>query len=219
MTLDIQHRDHLLLKSRTCQYLLGVLLYVTCLPSCLSEGDGVIGSLQQSEGGMEIDRMTYPEQPYGEQVNSVIAPLSFTNYNGEPVGLEDFYADPDTRLLLITTSAEWCTACIKEQPKLEKIYEDYKELGLEILVVLFEDGNFEPADPKVAERWRDRHDLTFSVVADQESPSTFSPYYDVNLTPMVMLVEVDHMKIKYLTQGFDEDQVLSLLTTYLSISP
>jgi thiol-disulfide isomerase/thioredoxin len=165
---------------------------------------------------MEDDRLTYPEAPYGEGVDTVIAPLSFVDHNGEPLGLEDLYKDSNTQLLLVTTSAEWCTACIKEQPKLEKIYQDYKEMGLEILVVLFEDGDFEPAEVEVAERWRERYDLSFPVVADSASPSTFSPYYDVNLTPMVMLVEVNQMKIKYLTQGFDEEQVLSLITTYLS---
>lgn len=168
-------------------------------------------------GGLtEGERTVYPEGPYGEEVGSVIAPLSFVDTNGDPFGLEQIYLDTEGKLLLVTTSAEWCTACIKEQPKLEELYEDYGPQGLQVLVVLFEDGSFEPATVNVAERWKNRYELTFPVVADPVVPSTFSDYYNVDLTPMIMLVDINSMTIKYVTQGFDEDQVIALISTYLA---
>ena len=56
----------------------------------------------------------------------------------------------------MTTSAEWCTACIKEQPKLEDLYQEYGEQGLEVMVSMFQDDQFSPATPEVAQLWKNR---------------------------------------------------------------
>ena len=175
---------------------------MTCL-SCLQAGEGLKG-----EGGLILaPRDAYPVGPYGEDIGDTIAPLSFVDAQGESFSFESLYQDYFNQLLLITTSAEWCTACIKEQPKLEELYQTYHDRGLNVIVTMFQDSNFAPADSGLAARWRDKYNLSFPVLADPVDPSTFSPYYDVNLTPMVMLVDVAKMEIIYLTQGFDEDQV------------
>jgi thiol-disulfide isomerase/thioredoxin len=176
--------------------------------------DAVVAQLEASLTE-PLPRLTYPEGPYGVEVGDVISDLSFVSPEGEPRSLSDLYANLNTRLLLITTSAEWCTACIKEQPQLQALYETYAERGLGVVVTLFQDSDFEPATPELAAEWRERYELSFEVLADPQTPSTFSPYYDVSLTPMVMLVDVDTMTIRYLTQGFDEDAVLSQLEATL----
>lgn len=157
----------------------------------------------------------YPSEPYGVMTGQVIQPLSFVSTEGDPFKTEELYQDLSKQLLLFTTSAEWCTACIKEQPKLQELYERFGDLGLEVMVSLFQDSDFEPATAELAARWRDKYDLSFMIVADPVVPSTMSPYYDVNLTPMVMLVDLLNMEIIYLTQGFDEDQVEALIESRL----
>ena len=57
------------------------------------------------------------------------------------------------------------------------------------------------------------------MVADVEDPSTLSAYYDVNLTPIVMLIDLNEMKISYLSQGFDEDQVRVQIESVLGRAP
>lgn len=173
------------------------------LAGCLQEGDGLRGDV----GALSASRDSYPEGPYGVNIGDTIAPLEFLTAEGDPVSLNDVYQDDFNQLILITTSAEWCTACIKEQPKLEDLYQRYRDRGLSVIVTMFQDGAFEPADPALADRWRDKYELSFPVFADPVDPSTFSPYYDINLTPMVMLIDVAKMEIVYLTQGFDEEQV------------
>jgi thiol-disulfide isomerase/thioredoxin len=149
----------------------------------------------------------------------VIKPLDFLAADGAPFNTQQVYNDLSKTLLLFTTSAEWCTACIKEQPKLQALYESYGDQGLEVLVTLFQDSDFEPATPELASRWREKYDLSYLVVADPQEPSVMSEYYDVNLTPMVMLVDTITMEIMYLTQGFDEDQVRALIESKLGTSP
>lgn len=178
-------------------------LCVMQLSSCLQAGEGLRGK----GSSILAPRDAYPAGPYGETIGDTIAPLSFVDPQGEVFSLDSLYQDYFNQLLLITTSAEWCTACIKEQPKLEELYNRYRDRGLNVLVSLFQDSDFAPADAELAGRWRDKYGLSFPVVADPIDPSTFSPYYDVNLTPMVMLVDVETMEIIYLTQGFDEDQI------------
>ena len=178
---------------------------------CLEEGTGLSTEAQT----IFAPRRTYPEGPYGKEVGDILKNLEFTNGDGEKVDLQSFYKDDFNQLLLITTSAEWCTACIKEQPKLETMYQEYHSRGLDVLVTLFQDRDFEPATPELSTRWQSKYDLSFQVLADQEDPNTFAEYYDVSLTPMVMLVDLSKMEIIYLTQGFDEDQVRALIEANL----
>ena len=161
----------------------------------------------------------YPGEPYGMSTGTRIQPLDFVSIEGMPFSTESLYHDLSKKLLLLTTSAEWCTACIKEQPKLQELYELYENRGLEVMVSLFQDSDFEPANAELAARWKDKYDLSFIIVADPAIPSTMSPYYDVNLTPMVMLVDLMTMEIIYLTQGFDEDQVNALIESRLGSTP
>ena len=194
------------LVSRLIAKIVTVSIAVLCLinlSSCLQAGEG----LQGKGGPILAPRDAYPEGPYGEAIGDTIAPLSFIDVEGNPFSLASLHQDYFNQVILITTSAEWCTACIKEQPKLEELYNTYRDRGLNVVVTMFQDSNFAPADADLAARWRDKYNLSFPVLADPVDPSTFSPYYDVNLTPMVMLLDVATMEILYLTQGFDEDQV------------
>ena len=103
---------------------------------------------------------------------------------------------------MLTTGAEWCTACIEEQPILEAFYNEYKNDGLRIVEVLFEDINYEPADSENAQNWKTANNVSYDVVADPDF--SFEIYQDRSLTPLVMLVEVNTMIILKMTSGFDE---------------
>ena len=158
-----------------------------------------------STGGNEVDvdRTTYPEGPYGSAEGSVIKNHEMINTDGAPYSLMDnIFSDEEASLVLLTTGAEWCTACIEEQPILEAFYNEYKNDGLRIVEVLFEDINFEPADSENAQNWKTANNVSYDVVADPDF--SFEIYQDRSLTPLVMLVEVNTMIILKMTSGFDE---------------
>lgn len=177
-----------------------VLLLATGLCGCgpAADDDDKIG-----------DRSSYPSGPYGESEGSVIADLSFAAPDGASITLADLHADPEVKVILLATAAGWCTACIEEQSALQDLFDRYGARGLRVLVTLFEDRDFQPADAALAAAWKEEHALTFDVVAD----ATFQlgAFYDSSLTPMNMLVDVDGMEILRITTGWDPDVIEGII--------
>ena len=174
------------------------------LAGCLSEPKQT-----QDEGASE--RANYPG--YGTSAGQVIAPLTFTSGDDEPTSLADVFQVAENRILLLTTSAGWCTACIEEQPKLQALYDEYGSRGLEIMVVLFEKADSSPADARLAKSWKERYELDFRVVADPEF--VMQPYYpngDASVTTIVVMIDVDTMTILDTMVGFQEASVRAIIT-------
>ena len=159
------------------------------------------------------DRSNYPSGPYGESEGAVIADLSFATPDGGSISLADLHADPGVHVALLVTAAGWCTACIEEQSALQDLFDRYGAQGLSVLVTLFEDRDFQPADAALAAAWKEEHALTFDVVAD----ATFQlgAFYDSSLTPMNMLVDVDTMEILRITTGWDPDVIEGIIAARL----
>lgn len=167
-----------------------------------------------SDLGDELPRDTYPGGPYGTAVETILAPLEFVTPEGETFSLDaDVFKNPDHRLLFVTTTAGWCTACIEEQPKLNELHRDFGDKGLVVLVSYFQDTEFNAATPEGAAQWKARFGLLPTVVADP--PFVLKAYYDQSLTPMSMLVNVSTMEILYLRTGFDENEIRTLLRRLL----
>lgn len=158
-------------------------------------------------------RATYPAGPYDTGEDDVIENLGFTDTSGAPVDLQSLRADCTWKLAVVTTSAGWCTACREEQPKLQSLFDDYERRGVVVIVTLFEDDNYEPADTRLAEGWRDRYELTFPVLVDEDF--VLGDYYDRNQTPMTMLLDLETMEIQRVMNGYVDADVRSLVDTLL----
>lgn len=146
-------------------------------------------------------RVTYPAGPYGKTDGAILENLSFVTSEGQPFVLNDVFEDPNNKLLLISTSAGWCTACIEEQKAFNDRHRDWAGKGLYIMVAMFEDRDYKPAKADDAALWKRAHGLMYPVLADE--PFAFEDYYDSTLTPMNMFVDVDTMKILRITTGAD----------------
>lgn len=158
-------------------------------------------------------RAVYPSGPYGAAQGKIITNLAFLSTAGEPVTLQDLRADCRYDVAVVTTSAGWCTACREEQPKLQSLFDDYGADGGLVLVTLFEDDNYEPADPDLAKDWQERYELTFPVLADPEFG--LGDYYDRDQTPMTMLLDLETMEIRRIMLGYIDADVRSLLESLL----
>ena len=182
------------------------------LMACGSEDGGETGGdtggdvcLNEASG----DRSTYPSGPYGTVECSVIDDHSFTRADGSTLSLSDIYADADAKVLLLTTSAGWCPACIEEQPTLEAWYNTYRSQGLRVVGTLFADENDSPVGADYAANWLNNYNLTFPVVADTDQ--VLSAYYDASKAPMNMIVNVATMQIVRVIIGADIDAVQALI--------
>lgn len=165
--------------------------------------------------GTSGDRLSYPSENIGTTEGAVLAPLTFTNTDGSEFSLDaDVFRNSDKRLLLLVTAAGWCTACREEQPALEALYQSYKNDGLEVVVAVFEDNNFAPAETDFATSWKDSYALTFPVVADTDFK--LGAYYDPSLTPMAMLVDISKMEILNIQIGAQPATLETLVQSQLA---
>jgi len=158
-------------------------------------------------------RGEYPSGPFGTSEGSVIEPLIFVKPDGQPLGFEEIQSDDTNRLMLVSTSAGWCTACIEEQPALAELHERYSGRGLFVMVTLFEDSNFQPADARFADDWVTKYKLPFAVVADPDFQ--FKEYYDSRQTPMNMIVDLSSMQIVKIILGTDSSALENIIEVLL----
>ncbi|MBV70893.1 MAG: hypothetical protein CMH52_06035 [Myxococcales bacterium] len=195
-------------------------LILTCalvMSGCLQTPDKTVqGDCEADSGACDApsDRSRYPG--FGTGPGAVIAPLSFVNGDGSEMNLGQIYSDPSRKVLLLTTSAGWCTACIEEQPKLQQLHGEYYDRGLSVLVVLFEKQDYTPADARLARAWKARYELDFDVVADPEFiMQPFYPNGDSSSTPIILVIDIDTMTILDTMVGFQEAAVRALITNNL----
>lgn len=188
------------------------LLAAACLAAGCGDEEAVADLCGENEEA-GASRAEYPGGPFGTKECERLEDLGFVGPQGEAVTLSSLRADPDKKLLLLTTSAGWCTACIDEQPQLEALQAQYGPQGLTVLVTLFEDQDFNAIDEGYAEEWIRRFDLSLNVVADPEKKT--HAYYDPSATPMLMLVDLASMKILKILIGSQLDTVESLVQAKL----
>jgi thiol-disulfide isomerase/thioredoxin len=158
-------------------------------------------------------RGAYPAGPYGVTEGALLEAHAFVLPDGGTRTFEDVWKDGTKKLLMVVTSADWCTACIEEQPQLRRYHQDYSGKGLAIIQAIFEDGNSEPATSADADRWQRTYELPFDMVAD--TPFVLGAYYDETLTPMNMIVDVTEMKIMRISTGLDPNAIEAILDARL----
>ena len=173
---------------------LPAVLLLATLSGCADDDAATCGAVTA------VPRTTYPAAPYGTAAGTTLANLSFADPNGTAtVDFQSLRASGDKRLLMVITSAGWCSACIEEQPELNRLYDTYKDCGLEVLLTVFEDDQTSPATPALAAQWKSSYSNTFPVVAD--APFVLKDYYDESYTPMVMFVDLETMEILSISTG------------------
>jgi hypothetical protein len=192
-----------------------------CSSEALKATDGAADAGEPATGeGSEARRAPYPEGPYGRGVGATIANLSFLGWRDpgaaaydpsrlEKVELSDFYnpggSESDVRLLLLNASAVWCSVCRSEYRHIRTadVYSTYRPQGLEMLGVLFEDVNYNPAKPSDLVVWGgpDGYQLPFGLVLDPGFKT--GVYFESDATPMNMLIDTTTMQIIDVTMGYN----------------
>ena len=107
-------------------------------------------------------------------------------------------------LVLLDFWATWCKPCVKAMPKLQKIYDKYKDQGLTVVGVN-EDGPRGQAKVKPFLRSKK---LTFPIALDLDS--SVAKRMRVTAYPTTLLVDRDGM-IVYRQAGFTSGQEAELI--------
>jgi thiol-disulfide isomerase/thioredoxin len=89
--------------------------------------------------------------------------------------------DMEGKVILVVFWASWCPACARELPRLQRLYEAYREKGLEILAL--------SVDPKVedaANFWK-QNGYTFPL--GMRAGAVRQAWGTVRFTPLLILVD------------------------------
>ena len=69
------------------------------------------------------------------------------------------------KFIVIHIATTWCPYCNAEAPYLEKIYNEYKEKGVEVIIIDVKESN-----ALVTEKIKDKFNLSFPVLLDTDVP-------------------------------------------------
>ena len=205
---------------------LGAVTALGCSSESLSgpsEGGSGTPSPGEAPGevvGTGFAALDYPPGPYGHGVGSIIENLSFLGWKNpadagyaldrlETVRLSDFYnpggTKNDVRAIVVNASAVWCTVCRAEYRHIQgtQIYDRYRSRGVEILGVLFEDRDANPATPQDLQNWagENGYALEFPFVLDPALKT--GAYFTSDATPLNMVIDATTMEILDIVMGYD----------------
>lgn len=99
--------------------------------------------------------------------------FTFKTLNGEEVSLSDF----KNKVIVLNFWATWCGPCVHEMPDLEKLYQNYKEKGLQVLGLTLQSKKKQiPAKIK-------KTGVTYPILLDAEPAiKTYGPFNAVPTT-------------------------------------
>ncbi|HEX4336974.1 MAG TPA: redoxin domain-containing protein [Polyangiaceae bacterium] len=159
-------------------------------------------------------REVYPAAPYGSRAGAIIENFDFLGWKAptnvafdttklEQVSLGQFY-DPDgakgVKLLVMTSTAVWCSACKQEYKDMTGNITTYEGKGVRFLGALFEDDASQPAQPSDLVLWAKAFNVAFPFALDPDLK--LGKFFDVEATPMEMIVDAKTMKIVKISEGW-----------------
>lgn len=113
------------------------------------------------------------------------------------VKLSEVIANPDVKALIIHFWATWCIPCKEEMPYLQKIYEDYKDKGLAILVITVDSS---PQLENDIKKDVEKLGVTYPIPWDMESK--VKSFYGIGAIPVTYLIDKNG-KIRLEHSGFE----------------
>jgi len=192
------------------------LALVAALALGCSSGEKAVPFDHGTTAGLPLgeERLPYPPPPYGAQAGATIENFTFLGWSSpkeagydpthlETIRLADFYDPTGAKhapLLVITSTALWCSACKQEYADMKTGAAPYEQKGVRFLGALFEDNDGNPAHPPDLTTWARTFDVRFPFVLDPELE--LGSFFDVNATPMEMIVDTRSMQIIKIDVGW-----------------
>ena len=120
--------------------------------------------------------------------------FTLQDLNGKNVRLSDYKG----KVVLLDFWATWCPPCRASIPGLEKIHKAYKDKGLVILAVSFDQGGWDSVKSFITD-----YGITYIVLKGTDD---VSEKYQVRTIPMLLVLDKEgQIKKRYLGFGSDED--------------
>ncbi|HVW24192.1 MAG TPA: redoxin domain-containing protein [Polyangiaceae bacterium] len=159
-------------------------------------------------------RVDYPAAPYGSRAGATIQNFEFLGWDApqavaydtsklQTVSMGQFYDPAGTqgiKLLVVTSTAVWCSACKQEYHDMTGNIATYESKGVRFLGALFEDDMSNPAQPSDLVLWAKSFNVAFPFALDPDLK--LGAFFDVEATPMEMIIDTKTMKILKISEGW-----------------
>ena len=175
-----------------------------CISSCSWESGG-----GNDAGNFDGDNGEYPPPPYGVNYNETAQNFRVEQTlcieggaRGAAIYASDFL---DAKATLVSVHAGWCGPCKTQAATMEdNLYQEYKDQGLRILLILFEDDERNSEHQALLDytcTYRDRYGMTFTLAIDPGANVMGQFFRPTEAgTPLNMLLD-DEMVIRYKVEG------------------
>ncbi len=193
-------------KRLTMQKTLGPLSLILLLAGCGNNGPNIPPELRELidpgafSSGATVDNLCF--SGWRSPRAAGFDPKAF---DAEPVCFDDFFSDPDARVLMVNTAAIWCEACEVEwggtgsQPKLEDEVQKREADGLRLLGTLFQDADRQPATRDNLAAWARTFDIAAPFVLDPDF--RMGVFADPLLQPFNMIIDTRTRTVITQTNG------------------
>jgi hypothetical protein len=150
------------------------------------------------------DAAAYPCGPYGLTAGSTIADLTFAgrrddDRNGtaandpvRAVSLDEYYAAPALRAIVLIVASETCVPCQNEQPTLLSLHARYGD-QVAFIEAIVQGQAGQPADTSTLDKWAAQFGVPFDMTADPSG--VLRPYYDASAFPATLVLRRADMQI------------------------
>jgi hypothetical protein len=150
----------------------------------------------------------YPDGPFGTEEGDTIANACFQGFRNPTqvshvqsslttIAFSDYYDPTGSKgisLVLIDTSAVWCSACRTEHETLSAKNDQYSPRGLRILSTLFQDAQRDPATLSDLSTWVETFSSDYAMALDPDYQ--LGAYASADTAPLNLVVDARTMKIE-----------------------
>jgi len=201
-----------MLIAPSCSLIISIYCINALILGCAVES----GNNSEDGGNKDIvgsDNSSYPPPPYGTQVGATIENLSLEECicsgeqpEGRKIALSDFLG---TQALLITVHSGWCENCETQALGMESnVYQAYKSQGFEILLVIFQDKDYNSGREILlnycCKEYKEKFGMTFNLAIDPGGAKMVDTYF--SKPPLNMLVD-QQMVIQYKSESYSPDEL------------
>ena len=159
-------------------------------------------------------QLDYPPGPYGFDVGDIIEDHVFTDWQGQPFSFADAHRRGNARVVVIMNTVAWCPSCAGNMIGVEELHQEFQDQGVEIIVSLYDDAQFSPANAQAAAQWRRGTGLTTTVVADGDEH--MAPYFQPFARNTYLVIDAPTMRVLNRVQRFQTNEMRALIEAALN---